>query len=109
MSSVDFTKIVKILRSSDKMTIARKNMNTNSEIIITEEDRKAAMELFLKIPSIPIEKVLEEYRDTLNKYCEKFQASSYRELAIRADEFEFGSTISLEILDKCSFVERHQL
>lgn len=90
------------------MTIARKIMNTNTEILITEEDRKAATALFLNTPAIPVEKVLEEYRIVLNDYCSKFEASSYRELGVRADEFEFGSTISLDILDKCSFVERHQ-
>lgn len=90
------------------MTIARKIMNTSTEIKITEEDRKAAMALFLNTPSVPVEKILEDYRVALNDYCAKFEASSYRELAIRADEFEFGPTISLDILDKCSFVERHQ-
>jgi hypothetical protein len=89
------------------MTIARKIMNTNTEILITEEERKAAAALFLNTPTIPVEKVLEEYRVVLNDYCSKFEASSYRELAVRADEFEFGPTISLDILDKCSFIERH--
>ena len=83
-------------------------MNTTTEIKITEEDRRAAMASFMNTPVIEIDDALTEYRNALNKYCEKFEISTYKELAIRADEFEFGSNISLEILDKYSFIERHQ-
>lgn len=109
MSSVDFTKFVKILRSGDKMTVARKNMNTNSEIIITEEDRKAAMASFMSTPVVELDDAITEYRNTLNEYCEKFEISTYKELVKRADELEFGSKISSEILEKYSFIERHQI
>lgn len=90
------------------MSVERKMMNTALEIQITEEDTKKALEFLNEAPAIPVEKILESYREVLNNYCEKFSATSYRELITRADDFEFGPTISLEILDKYSFLERHQ-
>jgi len=90
------------------MTVARKIMNTTTEIKITEEDRKAAMELFLNTPSIPVEKVLSEYQKTLDEYCIKFNSPNYLDLVFRADEMEFEPSISGDILDKYSFIERHK-
>lgn len=109
MSNVDFTKIVKILRSGDKMTVARKNMNTNSEIIITEEDRKAAMELFHSLPIVNLDQAISEYKSELDQFLIKFNAKSYYELMSRADiGNEFPPEVSSKILDYYSFINRHQ-
>jgi len=89
------------------MSVERKIMSTQT-IHITEEEKKAAMAIFMATPVVSTEDTLLEYRNTLNQYCEKFEITSYKELVKKADELEFGSNISLEILEKYSFIERNQ-
>lgn len=90
------------------MTVARKIMNTNTEIKITDEDRRAALATLLNAPTMTLEQALSEYRKTLDEYCIKLNAPSYLDLVFRADEMEFDPSVCGEILDKYSFIERHK-
>jgi LPS O-antigen subunit length determinant protein (WzzB/FepE family) len=90
------------------MNTARKIMN-NQKIEITEEGRKAALAKFMATPVSNMDDVLDDYINTLNQYCEHFNAKSHDELMARADELEFEAKICSDILDKFSFIQRNKI
>lgn len=90
------------------MSEAKKIMNTAETIHITEEDKIAALEMLENIPVINIDDALAEYKSTLDGYCLQFNSKSHDDLMTRADELEFDFNICSEILEKYSFIQRHQ-
>lgn len=90
------------------MTGAKKIMNTVETIHITDEDRKAAMAMLESMPSITVEDALIKYKSALDGYCEKYSVSTYDELMAMADELRFEPRDCFDILDKYSFIARHQ-
>jgi hypothetical protein len=90
------------------MSEARKIMGAQ-KIEITEEGRKAALAKFMATPVKPVEEVIGEYTRVLDLYCTKFNIKTYEELMSRADELEFDSAISSDILDKYSFIQRNKI
>lgn len=83
-------------------------MNNIDTFNISEEDKKEALASLRNAPSMSVEEAVTIYKNDLNNYCAQFKASSNLELMSRADELEFGFQVSSEILEKYSFVERHQ-
>lgn len=90
------------------MSEARKIMST-LRIEITEEGRNAALAKFMATPVTSIEEVIGEYTRALDSYCLKFSIKTHEELMSRADELEFDSAISNDILDKYSFIQRNKI
>lgn len=90
------------------MNGAKKIMNANEALNITEEDRKAAMALLENASSIDVDQALSNYKEALDSYCSEFNANDYLELMNRADESEFTPKVCAEILDKYSFIQRYQ-
>jgi len=90
------------------MSEARKMMN-NQKIEITDEDKRAALAKFMATPVSSMDVVLADYINSLNQYCERFNAKSHNELMSRADELEFESKICSDILDKFSFIQRNKI
>ncbi len=90
------------------MTGARKIMSAQ-KIEITEEGRKAALAKFMATPVTSVEEVINEYTRVLDSYCLKFNIKTHAELMSRADELEFESAISNDILDKYSFIQRNKI
>jgi hypothetical protein len=81
---------------------------TTEEINITDKDRKAAMAMLQNAPSMSLDDALIEYQSILDSYCSRFDATSLDDLMSRADELEFEPQICAEILEKYSFIQRHQ-
>jgi len=96
------------MQYGDIMTEARKIMSAQ-KIEITEEGRKAALAKFMATPVTPVEGVIAEYTRVLDSYCTKFNIKTHEELMSRADELEFDSAISNDILDKYSFIQRNKI
>ena len=90
------------------MSGAKKIMNTAETIHITDADRKAAMAFLESVPSISVDEALSQYKAVLDSYCSEFKANTYHELMMRADESEFAPKVCSEILDKYSFIQRHE-
>ncbi len=90
------------------MSEAKKIMNTAETIHITEQDKRAALEMLESIPVTNIDDALTDYKSTLDKYCIQFNSNSYDDLMTRADELEFDFNVCSEILEKYSFIQRHQ-
>lgn len=90
------------------MSGAKKIMNTLETICISETEKKAAMAMLEGIPIIDIDDALVEYRATLDEYCKMFNSDSHHDLMVKADELEFEPTTCTEILEKYSFIQRHQ-
>ncbi len=77
---------------------------STQEIIISEESRERARKMLEAMTFEPID--IEKYQKILDRYCEEFGASSYRELMSRADMTEFSPEISSEILEYYELVTR---
>ena len=90
------------------MSEAKKIMNTAETIHITQEDRKAAMEVLKNAPFISVETALKQYRSDLDSYCKKYNVQNHEELMMKADELSFAPRECFDILDKYSFIARHQ-
>ena len=90
------------------MSEARKMMNNAETIHISEEDKKAAMELLKKAPTVSVEDAIHQYKSDLDHYCEKYNISDHQELMAKADELSFEPKECFDILDKYSFIVRHQ-
>ncbi len=90
------------------MSEAKKIMNTAETIHITEEDKRAALEMLENIPVINIDDALEQYRSDLDSYCKKYNVQNHEDLMLRADELSFEPRECFDILDKYSFIARHQ-
>ena len=96
------------MQYSDNMGEARKIMSAQ-KIEITEEDRKAALAKFMATPVTSVAEVIGEYTRVLDSYCLKFKIKTHEELMTRADELEFETSISNDILDKYSFIQRNKI
>jgi hypothetical protein len=90
------------------MSEARKIMSAQ-KIEITEEGRKVALAKFMATPIASVEEVIGEYTRVLDSYCTQFNIKTHEELMTRADELEFDSAISNDILDKYSFIQRNKI
>ncbi|MFP5384444.1 MAG: hypothetical protein ACLGHN_00090 [Bacteriovoracia bacterium] len=75
---------------------------------ISEERKKAALAKFMSIPVTSADDVILNYTNSLNEYCERFNAKSHDELMSRADELEFEPQVCSDILDKYSFIQRNK-
>jgi hypothetical protein len=96
------------VQNGDIMSEARKIMN-NQKIEINEENRKAALAKFMATPVTSVEEVIGEYTRVLDSYCIEFNIKTHEELMARADELEFESSVSSDILDKYSFIQRNKI
>lgn len=90
------------------MSEAKKIMNTAETIHITDEDRKAALAFLNRVDLSSVEETLDQYMSELDSYCLKYDVKNHYDLMTLADELKFEPKICSEILDKYSFIQRHQ-